>query len=98
MCERVIIVTVLQVFGCDNTYGTTIKQRDGCGVCGGTNYTCDVFEGVFSEDLTNGKYPLPNKVHTTQDTVSMSLQRQYVETVFIRSCSSKQPHIIITLQ
>ncbi|KAH3777572.1 hypothetical protein DPMN_179020, partial [Dreissena polymorpha] len=39
-----------QMFGCDNVSGT--KAKDECGLCGGTNTTCNVVTGVFTERVT----------------------------------------------
>ncbi|XP_060551540.1 A disintegrin and metalloproteinase with thrombospondin motifs 1-like isoform X2 [Ruditapes philippinarum] len=39
--------------GCDHVSGST--QRDGCGVCGGNNSTCQVVSGVYDEVLAKSE-------------------------------------------
>ncbi|XP_045200562.2 A disintegrin and metalloproteinase with thrombospondin motifs 18-like [Mercenaria mercenaria] len=41
------------LFGCDNKTGNT--RRDGCGVCGGTNTTCNIVEGVYDIIVEKGQ-------------------------------------------
>ena len=41
----------LQIFGCDGIDG--FKTNDHCLVCGGDNSTCQVIEGVFTDQMTS---------------------------------------------
>ncbi|KAL3848174.1 hypothetical protein ACJMK2_019048, partial [Sinanodonta woodiana] len=56
-------------FGCDNS-NVNMKQYDGCGVCGGDNSTCDVYEGLFTDPTTQGNRTdiawLPNGTYNIQ--------------------------------
>ncbi|XP_052783844.1 A disintegrin and metalloproteinase with thrombospondin motifs 1-like isoform X1 [Mya arenaria] len=42
-----------QLFGCDNR--TSDVVLDGCGVCNGTNSTCQIEEGIYTVNVTKGK-------------------------------------------
>ncbi|XP_052784726.1 A disintegrin and metalloproteinase with thrombospondin motifs 1-like isoform X3 [Mya arenaria] len=41
------------MFGCDNS--TSDVVFDGCGVCGGDNSTCQVIDGVYTDNVTSGE-------------------------------------------
>lgn len=45
---------ILQPFGCDNKFGSTLKLDD-CGICGGNGSSCSKMTGTMEEYLKKGK-------------------------------------------
>ncbi|KAK3584787.1 hypothetical protein CHS0354_021248 [Potamilus streckersoni] len=70
-------------FGCDNS-NVNMSINDGCGVCGGNNSTCQVYEGVFTNPITQGSRIdmawLPNGTYNIQFYFTWSnMQNIYIE-------------------
>ncbi|KAL3848175.1 hypothetical protein ACJMK2_019049, partial [Sinanodonta woodiana] len=70
-------------FGCDNL-NLNMSRYDGCGVCGGDNSTCDVYEGIFTDPTSQGSridmFWLPTGTYNIQFYFTWSTMLQvYIE-------------------
>ncbi|KAK3584793.1 hypothetical protein CHS0354_021254, partial [Potamilus streckersoni] len=72
-----------ECFGCDNS-NINMSRYDGCGVCGGDNSSCDVYEGLFMDPTTEGNRTdiawLPNGTYNVQFYFAWNnMQHVYIE-------------------
>ena len=71
---------LLQPFGCDNQFGSTLKL-DNCGVCGGNGSSCSLRKGTKKVQLKQSKI-----IHTKQlsiDQNAFSLNWYFLQFLFL---------------
>ncbi|XP_045200556.2 A disintegrin and metalloproteinase with thrombospondin motifs 18-like isoform X2 [Mercenaria mercenaria] len=70
------------LFGCDHTSGNT--QKDGCGVCGGDNSTCQIVEGVYDTVIAKSERARIVRLPTNSTLIQVyfvysTMQNHYLE-------------------